>query len=149
MRISDCSSDVCSSDLVIVGGEARIDVDAQAYGLPVVQRADHLVVVLGDHAQLRHADRLAGLARTAAGGTHDAVVAVGDAEGSQYVLPDEELAHFLCQFAAFRIFLDELGALVVAAARHRELPQALKPSIYVALHVGLGTGLRSEEQTAE
>src|SRR3546814_4936088 len=109
MRISDCSSDVCPSDLVIVGGEARIDVDAQAYGLPVVQRADHLVVVLGDHAQLRHADRLAGLARTAAGGTHDAVVAVADAEGSQYALLDEELAHFLRQFAAFRVLLDALG----------------------------------------
>src|SRR3546814_20826032 len=64
-----------------------------------------LVVVLGDHAQLRHADRLAGLARTAAGGTHDAVVAVADAEGSQCALLDEELAHLLCQFAAFHVLL--------------------------------------------
>src|SRR3546814_19099082 len=109
MRISDWSSDVCSSDL--------------------------------DHAQLRHADRLAGLARTAAGGTHDAVVAVADAEGSQYALLDEELAHFLCQFAAFRVFLDALGALVVAVDRHRELLQALKRRFVVALEVGFGTGL--------
>src|SRR5690606_6360862 len=77
---------------VLVGGEARIHVHAQTHGLAVVERADHLVVVLGDHAQLGHADRLAGLARAAAGGTHDAVVAVADAEGSQHALLDQELA---------------------------------------------------------
>src|SRR3546814_5330258 len=60
---------------------------------------------------------------------------------SQYALLDEELAHFLCQFAAFRVFLDALGALVVAVDRHRELLQALKRRFVVALEVGFGTGL--------
>src|SRR5690606_18078879 len=125
-----------------VGGEAGIRMQAQAHGFALVQRAHHLVVVLGDHRELRHADRLAGLARTAAAGADDAVVAAAQLDRGEHALIGEVGIELLAELDPLQVLLHAPGALgVVAVLGHGECLQVLEAGAVVAVEVGLLAGL--------
>ena len=121
--------------LVVLAGEAGVDVQAQAHRLLALQRAHHRVVVLGHHHHRRHADRLAGLARTAAHHPDDAVVPAADRHGGDHAFLDQELVEDRPELHALAELRQHAG-VATALGRQRVRQQLFQAFMIVAIEVG-------------